>query len=118
MSQELYKKLDETVDQMIEEYSSTGAGKLTIPALAQKAGVSVSTVNRGEYTAVRSRLRAAKPARVHVSTNEDAVEWRLKYYQQQKDYAEKREADREVIAELKETVEGLVQKVQALSLTK
>jgi len=116
MSKELYAKLDSEVDAMLTEHTNGTPIKLTLPVLAQRTGISLSTVNRGEYTDIRKRLRNAKPSRPNVATDEDAVEWRRKYYQTQNENAAKRAVDQATIAELKQTIEGLVQKIQVLSL--
>lgn len=118
MSKKLYDVLDECVKQMLREHSQDSNVRLTLPALATRAGVSLSTVNRLEYKQIRENLKAGKPRKLSVTTNEDAAEWRRKYYSLERSSGEEKNKLKETIKQRDETINALIQKLQYEELVK
>lgn len=116
MSKELYQAFDQVVTAMIAENAADPSVKLTYAALATRVGVSASAVKQPEYRDLRERLKAAKPKRAGVATNEDAAEWRRRFHQLQSEKATSEAALRTDLKEAHAMVERLVQKLQSNSV--
>lgn len=116
MSAELKEKLEQCVSEMLAERAAGQLVKLTYPALAARAGVSLSTVNQPAYQSVRMLLKKEKPVHHRAPSNDQTDGWRRRYYELLHEKTNGEKKAEEELREVRASLDSLLQRIQTLSL--